>query len=98
MNRFALALALLAGPLAPLAPAQTALYVANSGDSTVKKIPPGGGSFTTYATGFNFPVGLAVANNGTMYVSDFNAGTILKVTNNGSTITTYATGFNSPTG
>jgi sugar lactone lactonase YvrE len=82
--------------LAPQATAQPVLYVVNSGDTTVKQVPPGGGSFTNYATAFNFPVGLATASNGTLYVSDQNANTVLKIAAGGGTPTTYASGFNGP--
>jgi sugar lactone lactonase YvrE len=100
MKRILLALTIAAGWLTPAATAQTPLYVADLNSSTdvgeVEKVPIGGGSFTTYATGFGLPVGLAMASNGTLYISDNNNGTILKVAPGGGTPTTYATGFSSP--
>jgi large repetitive protein len=84
--------------LASPAIGQPTLYVVNSGDNTVQQVPSGGGSFTTYATGFNFAVGLVVANNGTMYVSDQLANTVVKIAPGGGTPTLYSSGYNTPNG
>jgi sugar lactone lactonase YvrE len=98
MKRNLLALVFSAVLAASPAAAQSTLYVVNSGDSTVKQVPSGGGSFTNYATGFNLPTGIAAASNGTIYVSDFSNNDIYKIAPGGGTPTIYATGFNSPAG
>jgi sugar lactone lactonase YvrE len=79
------------------------VYVADTNNSTVRKIAPGG-AVTTLAgvagsTGsgdgnggsarFNYPVGLAVDAAGVVYVADFGNSVIRKVTGNGD-VTTFA--------
>jgi hypothetical protein len=79
------------------------VYVADSGNSTIRKIAPGGAVSTfagvAGATGttdgagstarFNAPAGLAVDSAGNVYVADTNSNTIRKITPGGS-VTTLA--------
>jgi hypothetical protein len=79
------------------------VYVADSGNSTIRKIAPGG-AVTTFAgvagaTGtsdgvgsaarFNAPAGVAVDSAGNIYVADTNNNTVRKITSGGS-VTTLA--------
>jgi sugar lactone lactonase YvrE len=79
------------------------VYVADAGNSTIRKIAPGG-TVTTFAgiagaTGtsdgvgsaarFNAPAGLAVDSAGNIYVADTNNNTVRKITSGGS-VTTLA--------
>ncbi len=54
-------------------------------------------ALTTFATGFNGPVGLAFDASGNLYVTNYNANIVSKVTTGG-VVTTFATGFNGPQG
>ncbi|HSY54417.1 MAG TPA: ice-binding family protein, partial [Opitutaceae bacterium] len=80
------------------------LYVADTGNSTIRKIAPGG-IVTTFAgsaanpsyrdgvgtaTGFNAPVGIALDAVGNLYVADKNNAVIRKITFNNATVTTFA--------
>jgi hypothetical protein len=77
--------------------------VADSSNNLIRKITPGGvvstlaGSFSLggYANGtgeaarFNYPIGVAVDNNGNVYVADSNNKIIRKITSDGQ-VTTFA--------
>jgi hypothetical protein len=63
-------------------------------NNTVVKITPQG-VLSTFATGFDFPVGLALNNSGDLFVANFNGTTISEVTPAGS-VSTFASGLNSP--
>ncbi|MFL6584933.1 MAG: NHL repeat-containing protein, partial [Chthoniobacterales bacterium] len=77
------------------------IYVADTGNNSIRKILPGGtvitlagfGSGSSDGTGsaarFNFPEGLAVDGKGNLYVGDYYNNTIRKVTPNG-VVTTLA--------
>jgi sugar lactone lactonase YvrE len=78
------------------------MYVSGSvgGLGQVYKIAPGGGSFTTFATGFTIPYGLAFSAAGDLYVADRGSvtianGRIWKVTPSG-TATVFASGLHDP--
>lgn len=79
------------------------VYVADSGNNTIRKIAPGGvvttlagtagvvgsGDGTGAAASFNLPMGIAVNAAGTVYVSDYNNGTVRAITPAG-VVTTLA--------
>ena len=69
MTRALLGLSLCVTVFASAAPAQRPLYVADGDGGIVAQVPSGGGSFTAYATGFIFPVGVAMTPTGVLYVS-----------------------------
>ncbi len=64
------------------------VYVADTGNSTIRKVTPGG-VVTTLAGGFNQPSGVAVDSAGNVYVADTVNSTIRKVTPGG-VVTTLA--------
>jgi sugar lactone lactonase YvrE len=87
------------------------VYVADTGNSTIRKITPAG-SVTTFAgspesssnvdgvgpaAGFDTPWALATDTAGNVYVADSSANRIRKITP-GASVTTLAVGFNAPTG
>ena len=87
------------------------VYVADTANSTIRKIPVSGATTTTLAgtalsTGttngqgstarFNFPQGVAVDSSGNVYVADTGNNLIRKITSGG-LVSTLATGFNVPT-
>jgi len=75
------------------------LYVANFGSNTISKIPTTGtnaGVPSTFATGLDNPIGLAISPGGTIYVSE-GAGPIYTVSSTGS-LTLYQTPGENPTG
>jgi hypothetical protein len=83
--------------------AQADLFVANAGTDTVSRVTPGG-QISTFASGFNFPFGLAFDAGGNLFVSSEpnfmvigSTGTVSEVTPRGQ-ISTLATGFDSPFG
>jgi hypothetical protein len=57
-----------------------------------------GGVVTTFATGFNSPIGVSVLPNGNFVVADAGNNVIKYVTYPGGVVTTLATGFNAPQG
>ncbi len=63
--------------------AGTTLYVADSGNSSIRKIVIGTGVVTTFATGFSGPYGLALDGAGNVYVADTGNHVIRKVTAGG---------------
>jgi len=75
------------------AQAQT-IYVANQ-NSVLAFAPDGTAS--TFATGFDNPIGLAFDNNGSLFVSNFANDSISKVAPDG-TVSTFATGVSTPAG
>ncbi len=74
------------------------LFVANSGtpigDGTVSEVTPAG-AVSTFASGFNTPVGLAFDSSGNLYVANLDNNTVSKVTPAGA-VSTFATGFDVP--
>ncbi len=73
------------------------LFVTDFNNNQVDKVPPGGGSFSVFASGFNQPRDLVVDSSGNLYVSNGNNNSISKVTSGGS-VSTYVSGgpFNYP--
>jgi DNA-binding beta-propeller fold protein YncE len=63
--------------------AGTNLYVADSGNGSIRKIVIGTGVVTTFATGFSGPYGLALDGAGNVYVADTGNHVIRKVTAGG---------------
>jgi len=56
------------------------LYIAEFLGGNILRIPPGGGTPTTFATGFSNTFGLSFDTDGNLYVSEYNAGVIWKFT------------------
>jgi hypothetical protein len=71
------------------------LYVAESCGNTVSKISLTG-VITTFATGINYPTGMAVDSAGYVYVCNLNDGSLMKISPQGLMVT-YATGLDYPT-
>ena len=65
------------------------LYVAGSGDNTIKKVSPAG-TVTTFATGLNGPTGLAFGAGGDLFVANIHDQTIRRVSPAG-VVTPFAT-------
>jgi sugar lactone lactonase YvrE len=64
------------------------VYVADTGNSVIRKIAPGsgatvGGVVTTYATGFTAPQGIAVDSSGVVYVADTGDSVIAEISTGG---------------
>lgn len=70
------------GPVGVVEDAAGNLYVADSGNSVLRKITPAG-VVSTFATGFQTPRGIAIDSSGTLYVADRSANVIDKVTPSG---------------
>ncbi len=80
-----------------------AIYIANSGQSTVLKETPSNGTYTesTIGSGFNFPAAIAVDQFGTVYIADQGNDRVVKETPSGGTSyiqSTVGEGFSSPGG
>jgi len=74
------------------------IYVADYINSTVEKIPVGGGSPVSVGSGFSFPVAVAADAAGDVYVADLGSNSIKEVPAGGGATVTVATGFSSPYG
>ncbi len=72
------------------------LYVSDLGTGTVIKVTPEGQK-STFASGFQNPVGLAFDATGNLYVANSVDNSVIMVTPKG-TMTTFASGFNTPFG
>jgi len=88
-------------PLAVAVDAAENVYVADSGNNSIRKIAPAAPgalpvTVTTLATGFSSPGGVAVDAAGVVYLADTGNGAIKKITSG--TLTTLAPGFTSPMG
>jgi sugar lactone lactonase YvrE len=75
------------------------LYVANL-SNTVSKVPPTGGTGSTYFTGGSNQkfVGLALDSSGNLYLADSQTGQVVKVAPPGVTGTVFSRGYNMPSG
>ena len=73
------------------------LFMADSLNHRVLKLPSGGGAPTTVATGFRAPVGPAVDTAGDLFIADLLKGVVVKVIANGSQ-EQIATRLDRPTG
>ncbi len=72
------------------------VYVADQGAGKVYKVPAGGGSPTTFASGFNSPTGLAFDSAGNLYVANYDANTVIEVPAGGGSFITFASGLDEP--
>jgi sugar lactone lactonase YvrE len=79
------------------------LFVANQQGpghgGSISKVTPSG-SISTFASGFNFPEGLAFNANGVLFMANFSTGTVDEVFNvlGISLVVPFASGFDAPTG
>jgi len=64
------------------------IYVADAGNNVIRKITPGG-LVSTFAVGFNNPVGITIDQNGNLYVANAGDNTIKKITPAG-VVSTFA--------
>lgn len=76
------------------------LYIADSGNNRVVKVPAGGGGQSTVpTTGLSDPLGLALDGSGSLYVADgFNNRVVRLRETGGGQVTLPFTGLNTPTG
>ncbi|SHN34946.1 cadherin-like beta sandwich domain-containing protein, partial [Mucilaginibacter sp. OK098] len=74
------------------------IYVANSGNDTLYKIPVGGGARTSVGTGFTAPVGVAFDAAGNIYVADAGNSMVKKIPFGGGAPVEIGSGFNYPAG
>ena len=72
------------------------LYEADYGSGTIFKFTPAG-TKSTFASGLNYPNGLAFDGSGNLFEADFGSGTIFIFTPGG-TRSTFASGLNGPIG
>jgi len=74
------------------------VYVALRNNTTITKIPFGGGPTVQIGSGLSAPYGVAVDATGNVYVADYGSNTVKEIlASNGSTLT-IGTGFNHPNG
>ncbi len=67
------------------------IYVGDAGNSTIKKISADGIIVSSYATGADYPYGLAIdASTGNMYASSGGSGIVEKIASNGTIGTTFS--------
>ena len=64
------------GPTGVAVDAAGNVYVADSTNKKVKKIPAGNGTPVIIGTGFNLPYGIAVDAQGVVYVADYGASAV----------------------
>jgi len=74
------------------------IYMADGGNSAVKKIPTGGGTPVAIGSGFNFPTGVAVDAAGNVYVADRNNNAVKEIPVGGGAPVILGSGFAFPTG
>ncbi|MGI8751555.1 MAG: Ig-like domain repeat protein [Acidimicrobiales bacterium] len=90
------------GTLAPPATITVAgpgtVFIADTNNSRVVEVPPGGGTQTTVGTGLNNPIGVAVDAAGDVFIADTNNNRVVEVHAGGGTQTTVDTGLNHPRG
>jgi sugar lactone lactonase YvrE len=73
------------------------IYIADTNNNRVVKVPAGGGAETTVATGFNYPWDVAIDGVGDVYVADYGNNRVVRVAPNGSQ-SLVGTGLSGPTG
>jgi kumamolisin len=71
------------GPNALVTDISNNLYVADTGNNSIRKITASTGAVSTLATGFNGPDGIAIDSFGNLYVADTGNNVIKKLTSNG---------------
>jgi gliding motility-associated-like protein len=74
------------------------IYVADWGNSVVRKIPAGGGAPVIIGSGFKNPYGVAVDAAGNVYVADWGNNAVKKVPAGGGAPVTLGSGLSIPTG
>jgi len=74
------------------------VYVAETGNNAIKKIPAGGGSVVTLVYDFSQPMGLAIDAAGNIYVADYGNNAIKEIPAAGGAVVTLGSGFNHPYG
>ncbi|MEQ8175518.1 MAG: InlB B-repeat-containing protein [Syntrophomonadaceae bacterium] len=74
------------------------IYVADTGNSAVKKINSNDNSITPLGTGFSNPSGVAVDSSGNIYVADTGNSAVKKINSNDNSIIPLGTGFSNPSG
>ncbi|MEO6630512.1 MAG: putative Ig domain-containing protein, partial [Mucilaginibacter sp.] len=74
------------------------IYVVDAGNSTVTKLPAGGGSPITIGSGFDSPQNVAVDAAGNVYVADAGNSAIKKIPGGTGTPVTIGSGFDFPVG
>jgi len=74
------------------------VYVSSFGNSTVQKLPVGGGAPVSIGSGFSTPYGLAVDAAGNVYVADFSNAAVKKIPVGGGAPVILGSGFTSPVG
>jgi len=74
------------------------IYVADTGNSRIRKITSTGALSTIAGTAFSSPSGIAVDESGNIYVADTGNSRIRKITSTGALSTIAGTTFSSPTG
>jgi len=74
------------------------VYVAENGNSDVKKIPANGGSIITLGSGFNHPTGVAADAAGNVYVADNGNNAIKEIPAGNGAVVTISASFNGPYG
>jgi len=75
------------------------IYIGDTNNNLVKKMPAGGGTPVAVGTGFNTPTGLAFDLAGNLYISDNGTNSIKKINAGSTTVSTIAsTGFAQPYG
>jgi gliding motility-associated-like protein len=74
------------------------IYVADWGNSVIRKIPAGGGAPVIIGSGFKNPYGVAVDAAGNVYVADWGNNAVKKIPAGGGAPLTLGSGFSIPTG
>ncbi len=73
------------------------IYISDSGNNVIKKIPSGSTTPIVIGTGFNNPAGIAVDVAGNVYVADKGNNAVKKIPFGGGAIVTLGSGFKTPT-
>ncbi|MHB1584571.1 MAG: NHL repeat-containing protein, partial [Acidimicrobiales bacterium] len=74
------------------------VFIADSGNGRILKVPAGGGAQTTVASGLNTPEGVAVDAAGDVFIADTANNSVVEVPAGGGAQTTVASGLNTPEG
>jgi len=74
------------------------IYVADSNNNRVMKIPAGGGAAVAIGSGFNSPTGVAVDAAGNVYVANFGGDSVMEILAGSNTTIVLGSGFYQPLG
>jgi len=74
------------------------IYIADAGNSAVKKIPAGGGAPESIGSGFDYPTGVAVDAAGNVFVADQGNSSVFEIPAGGGPQVTLGSGFSAPNG